>query len=66
METVTFTSPLSFYEVETSYGNDALTLQPEEVYANLGSQAHEASPFPYFDDALASPAEIHHDSGYMI
>ena len=67
METETFTSPLSFYSIETNYGDDALLVQPEEAYADLGTQTHDASPFPYFEDALPTPSELHlHDSSYMI
>jgi len=64
METASFTSPLSFYAVETNYGDDALLVQPEEAYAHLGSQ--EASPFPYFDDLAQTPPDVHqHDISYL-
>ena len=51
MHTETFTSPLSFYTVETNFNNDALTLQPEERRVDF--HADSGSPFPYFGDELA-------------
>jgi hypothetical protein len=57
MATATFTSPLSFYSVNTYYGEDALSLQPEErimaAYADSASNtntAFDGAPFPYFVD----------------
>jgi hypothetical protein len=69
METDEFNSPLSFYAVETDFGVDALSVQPEERTADAGSHAHDAAPFPYFDDAPAGgiASEIqHHDLNFMI
>ncbi len=67
METQTFTSPLSFYTVETDYGYDALSVQPEERSADLGSHTHDASPYPYFEDSWAtgSTPEMHHDMTFL-
>jgi len=69
MDTETFTSPLSFYTVETDYGNEALSLQPEERSTYLASHADEASPFPYFDVVSAGTAapQVHaYDMSFMI
>lgn len=60
MVTATFTSPLSFYTVNTYFGEDALFLQPEErimaAYADIGSNSDtifDGTPFPYFGDVPA-------------
>lgn len=62
MEMDTFTSPLSFYEVETNYGYDALSVLPEEHGSD--PHAHEPSPLPYFEDGSA--ATIHHHIDFML